>query len=119
MAEARGFEDDDGYRRDGVSPRVCRDLRAGRYVIHAELDLHGVRSTELSEHLAAFLREARLSGQRCVRIVHGKGRNSPGKEPVLKELVRRMLRRRSEVLAYCTAPAHDGGTGALYVLLSK
>ena len=26
---------------------------------------------------------------------------------------------RDEVLAYCSAPSHDGGTGAIYVLLKK
>jgi DNA-nicking Smr family endonuclease len=119
MSAAKTSPDDDAYRQDGVSARVGRDLRAGRYLVQATLDLHGVRSVELSARLAGFLREARLTGRRCVRIVHGKGRNSPGREPVLRDLVRGFLRRREEVLAYCAAPDHDGGSGAMYVLLSK
>ncbi len=52
-----------------------------------------------------------------MRIVHGKGLRSPGREPVLKELVRHWLARRQEVLAYCQARAADGGGGAVTVLL--
>jgi len=54
---------------------------------------------------------------RCLRIVHGKGLRSPGREPVLKELVRNWLANRPEVLAYCQARAADGGAGAVIVLL--
>jgi DNA-nicking Smr family endonuclease len=36
---------------------------------------------------------------------------------VLKGKVRRWLTHRSEVLAYCEAPRHGGGSGAVLVLL--
>ena len=67
-----------------------------------------------------FLRDAHGRGLRCVRIVHGHGRNSPGGQAVLKPSLPRWLARgeaRQLVLAYTTAPQSDGGAGATYVLL--
>jgi DNA-nicking Smr family endonuclease len=52
-----------------------------------------------------------------VRVVHGKGHGSPGKEPVLKAKVKSWLVQRNEVLAFTYARAADGGHGALIVLL--
>jgi len=53
-----------------------------------------------------------------VRIVHGKGLNSDDSLPVLKNVVDRMLRQRADVLAFHSAPAAQGGTGAVLVLLA-
>ncbi|GIX21620.1 MAG: hypothetical protein KatS3mg121_0403 [Gammaproteobacteria bacterium] len=97
---------------------MLRKLRGGRYRIGAELDLHGLRAGEARAALAEFLREARGRGTRCVRIVHGKGRGSGRRGPVLKPLVTDYLARREDVLAFCTARPNDGGSGALYVLLA-
>jgi len=67
--------------------------------------------------LAAFLREAARQGLRCVRVVHGKGNGSPGKEPVLKHRVHSWLVQKSVVLAFTQARAAEGGSGAVVVLL--
>jgi DNA-nicking Smr family endonuclease len=55
---------------------------------------------------------------RCLRIVHGKGLRSPGREPVLKKLVLGWLAQHREVLAFCQARAAEGGAGAVIVLLA-
>ena len=52
-----------------------------------------------------------------MRIVHGRGFGSPGREGVLRQLVKAWLMRRKDVLAFCHAAACDGGEGALWVLL--
>ena len=105
------------FRRRGVGVDVVRKLRRGVWVLQGELDLHGLRRDEARERLSGFLRDAARSGQRCVRIVHGKGHGSPGREPVLKAKVKSWLVQRSEVLAFTYARAADGGHGALIVLL--
>jgi DNA-nicking Smr family endonuclease len=105
------------FRRRGVGPEVVRKLRRGVWAIQAQLDLHGLRRDEARERLAAFLREAVRSGMRCVRVVHGKGNGSPGREPVLKGKVRSWLVQKNEVIAFTQARAQDGGHGALIVLL--
>ena len=113
------LETDDSlsFRRRGIGPEVVRKLRRGVWAIQAQLDLHGLRSDEAREALAAFLREAHHTGLRCVRVVHGKGHGSPGREPVLKAKVRSWLVQKSEVIAFAQARASDGGNGALMVLL--
>lgn len=105
------------FRRRGVGPEVVRKLRRGVWAIQAQLDLHGLRRDEARERLAAFLREAVRAGARCVRVVHGKGNGSPGREPVLKGKVRNWLVQKDEVIAFTQARAQDGGHGALIVLL--
>jgi len=105
------------FRRPDIGPDVVQKLRRGGWVIQAQIDLHGLRRDEARERLAAFLREASRQGLRCVRVVHGKGNGSPGREPVLKHRVHGWLVQKSAVLAFTQARAAEGGSGALVVLL--
>ena len=105
------------YRRSGIGVDVVRKLRRGVWVMQAEIDLHGLRRDEARERLDAFLRDAERDGLRCVRVVHGKGLGSPGREPVLKAKVKSWLVQRNVVLAFTHARPADGGHGALLVLL--
>lgn len=107
------------FCRPGISASTLRSLRRGRYAIKTEIDLHGMTSEEARRELHAFLAENTLTGIRCVRIIHGKGLRSGPRGPVLKASVNRWLRQWDEVLAFVSAPARDGGTGALYVLLRR
>ncbi len=111
---------DDGlsFRRSGVGPDVVTRLRRGHWAIQAELDLHGLRREEARETLSAFVRTAVLRGHRCLRVVHGKGHGSPGRQPVLKGKVQRWLGQRNEVIAFAQASGPQGGAGALIVLLA-
>ena len=105
------------FRRPEIGPDVVRKLRRGGWVIQAQIDLHGLKRDEAREHLAEFLREAARQGLRCVRVVHGKGNGSPGREPVLKQRVHAWLVQKASVLAFTQARAAEGGSGALVVLL--
>lgn len=105
------------YRRSDIGVEVVRKLRRGVWAIQAQLDLHGLRRDEAREQLAMFLREAVRQGLRCVRVIHGKGLGSPGREPVLKSKVRNWLVQKNEVVAFVQARPSDGGAGALLVLL--
>lgn len=105
------------YRSEGVQDTVMRRLRRGTYRVQGELDLHGMRADEARDAIIDFLAERLERGARCVRIIHGKGLRSKGQGPVLKQRVDGWLRRRNDVLAFCSARREDGGTGAVYVLL--
>ena len=111
---------DDGlsFRRPGVGQDVVTRLRRGHWSIQAELDLHGLRRDEARDTLAAFVRVAAQRGHRCLRVVHGKGHGSPGREPVLKAKVQRWLGQRNDVIAFAQASGPQGGAGALIVLLA-
>lgn len=107
------------YRQPGVQHAVMRRLRRGHYRCQAELDLHGLFVDAARREVAAFLVAAREADWRCVRIVHGKGLRSGNRGPALKNALSGWLRRRREVLAFCSARPADGGTGAVYVLLRR
>ena len=105
------------FRREGVGADVLARLRRGQWTIQRQLDLHGLRRDAARDALSAFIRQSERDGLRCVRIVHGKGNGSPGREPVLKGKVRAWLVQKSEVMAFVQASAADGGHGAVLVLL--
>lgn len=107
------------YRRDGVQQAVLRKLRRGHFQVGVALDLHGMTVIAAKEAFTAFLHQARRDNAHCVRIIHGKGKGSRHRGPVLKQKVNHWLRQRDEVLAFCSARAVDGGTGAVYVLLRR
>jgi DNA-nicking Smr family endonuclease len=107
------------FRRAGIQPSVLRRLRRGDYRVQGEIDLHGLTVTEAKQALREFLAQALMREWRCVRIVHGKGLRSGHRGPVLKGMVGTMLRKVGPVLAYVSARQVDGGTGAVYVLLSS
>ena len=113
------LETDDtlSYRRADIGPDVLNKLRRGGWAIQAEIDLHGLRRDEARDQLAAFVRTMAQRGLRCLRVVHGKGNGSPGREPVLKAKVRSWLVQKQEVIAFVQARASEGGNGALIVLL--
>ncbi len=105
------------FRRPEIGLDVVRKLRRGGWAIQAQIDLHGLRRDAARVHLNAFIREAAEHELRCVRVVHGKGLGSPGREPVLKSRVRSWLVQKNEVLAFVQARPAEGGAGALVVLL--
>ncbi len=107
------------YTSAGVQRNVLRRLRRGGYTVTAQIDLHGMRINEAAVALDQFFKGVRRNNLSCVRVIHGKGKRSPGREPVLKNWIAQWLRLRKDVLAYATAPAHDGGGGAVYVLLKR
>ena len=101
---------------------LLRRLRAGEFSVRAELDLHGLSQRKAPDEIERFLRTCSRRNVTCVRIIHGKGKNSQNHVPVLKRQVPRWLSRRRisrYVVAYASARPVDGGLGAIYVLLRK
>ncbi|MBL8439552.1 MAG: Smr/MutS family protein [Zoogloeaceae bacterium] len=109
--------DEAAFLQTGLPRRVLIDLRRGRWVVQGEIDLHGLNREAAREALSRFLAHQLQQGHRCLRVIHGKGLGSPGGVGLLKQLSRGWLAQRSEILAFCQARPHDGGEGALLVLL--
>ena len=106
----------------GVDHRLAQRLHHGDFAVQAQCDLHGHTVDEAKDVVQRFVTQAYTAGQRCVRVIHGRGRNSRDNRPVLKEQVQLWLshgRLSRLVLAFATAPATDGGAGAVYVLLRR
>ena len=107
---------------EGLDRRILQKLRRGDFAFRSHLDLHGLTKDEAKDAVERFLWERREAQHRCVLIVHGRGRNSKDNIPVLKQALLSWLQRGRIsrcVLAFCTARPHDGGAGAMYVLLRR
>jgi DNA-nicking Smr family endonuclease len=110
--------DELAFRRHHVPESVVRRLRRGQFAVDAEIDLHGLTAVEARAVLRDFIVGASARHLRCVRIVHGKGKRSGPRGPVLKNVVNLWLRKSDRVLAFGSARPVDGGSGAVYVLLT-
>jgi DNA-nicking Smr family endonuclease len=111
------------YIEAAVQPRgrlYLEDLRSGRFSVQAWLDLHGMNQQQARFALDEFILASVRASLSCVRVIHGRGRHSHKKQPVLKDAIQRWLcsRRLSRhVIAYTSARVCDGGGGAVYILL--
>jgi len=107
----------------GVSgKRFLPGLRNGLYSIQEQIDLHGLGRQQARESVEEFIDRASRFRSCCVKIIHGRGINSPSDKAILKENLQRWLstRRMSRhVVAFASAPLKDGGVGAIYVLLRR
>jgi DNA-nicking Smr family endonuclease len=123
---ARFEVSDDGSRVEGrrvdLPVATLRRLRRGEIAVDARIDLHGMSLGEARPHLELFVRTMRARGERCVLVIHGKGRHSPAGVGVLRGEIAAWLSQGSaseSVAAFATAREDDGGEGAVYVLLRK
>lgn len=106
----------------GAGKRFLPKLRDGVYSIQGQIDLHGLSRVEAEEAVEDYIRRMSRFHSCCVKIIHGRGINSPADKATLKDALQRLLatRRMSRyVVAYASAPSRDGGVGAVYVLLSR
>lgn len=109
-------EQDLNYLAKGNSPDLLKKLRKGQWPVQAYLDLHGMQTDQARASLSDFLRKSRRAQLRHICVIHGKGIHSR-QSAVLPSKVRSWLTQSDSVQAFCPANAHDGGNGALYVLL--
>ena len=79
--------DELSFRRPHISEAVLLKLRRGHFVVEAEIDLHGMTGAEAKAALREFILQAVNRRMSCVRIIHGKGRRSGPRGPVLKNVV--------------------------------
>ncbi|HEX2548190.1 MAG TPA: Smr/MutS family protein, partial [Gammaproteobacteria bacterium] len=105
------------FARPGIQYKILRKLREGQYNAEAILDLHGMTVEESRTALYHFIIQCRQKGVRHALVIHGKGRANC--KPILKNKLNHWLRQIPEVLAFSSAHAKDGATGALYVLLRR
>ena len=109
------------FKRPGIQHGVFRKLKQGRYDMEARLDLHRMSVQHARREIFEFIAECHAMGLRSLLLVHGKGERQPDKAAVgvLKGYVNAWLRELEPVQAFHSAQPQHGGTGAVYVLLSK
>jgi DNA-nicking Smr family endonuclease len=97
-------------------------LRNERYSIQGQLDLHGFNRIEAQIAVEDYIIAMSRLQSCCIKIIHGRGMNSPTNRAILKEDLQRLLKTRRMaryVVAYASAPSCDGGVGAVYILLRR
>lgn len=105
------------FLRPGLNRITLRKLRRGEWPPQDAIDLHGLNTDTARKLLVEFLHRAVQRRLRCVNVIHGKGWRSEGRDGILKVHTRHWLTQHAQVLAFCEAPPHAGGGGAVWVLL--
>lgn len=103
------------YAQAGLQAKQYTRLKQGLIPIDATLDLHNYTIDEALAALSHFFDYALNAKLRCLNIIHGKGREE---QAHLKSAVLGFMNAQTHILAYHSAPARLGGTGAVLVLLS-
>ncbi|PCH85967.1 MAG: DNA mismatch repair protein MutS [Piscirickettsiaceae bacterium] len=107
------------FVREGINGKTARQLKRGDIHVSDCLDLHGLIEKDAQQAILNFIQKHHALSHRYVMIIHGKGLGGDSQYPVLKNLTINLLTAQDNVLAFTSALASDGGTGALYVLLKK
>jgi DNA-nicking Smr family endonuclease len=108
--------------------RKARQIAAGKVVVDALIDLHGLDQREAHSRLLGFLVAAYARGEKCVLVITGKGREpldgelGSERRGVLRRAVPRWLEEpqfRAMVSSFTQAGVRHGGAGALYLQLRR
>jgi DNA-nicking Smr family endonuclease len=104
-----------------LPPEVFRRLHGGYFSIQGHVDLHGMGVETAKLAFDRFMKRSISLGRRAVLVVHGRGRCSPGPPVIKRNLINWLTRGtwKRWVIAFTSARACDGGTGATYVLLRR
>lgn len=101
-----------------ATPGRMKQLRHGRLVPEASLDLHGLSREQAREKARFFLEDSVYQGCKTVLVITGRGKGSPD-GPVLRNDMESYLANEAKawVIEWGRAPARYGGEGALVVFL--
>ncbi len=105
------------YRSEHTRPDILKQLKNGHIQWEASIDLHGFTIDQALQELSELIDMCCAKQIDCIRVIHGKGFSGSEQRPVLKSYCNHWLAQMPQVLAFCSAPPKDGGSGALYVLL--
>ncbi|OPH39923.1 Smr/MutS family protein [Moraxella equi] len=102
------------YKHPTLQNKVFEQLRQGKLRWYDAVDLHGSSIDEARDAVQTIITNAVNHGETVVKIVHGKGTDA-----IIKTCVNGWLRQIGDVMAFVSAPAGDGGNGAVLVLIKK
>lgn len=103
-----------------MDKRTAQRFKRGDMQVDGRIDLHGLTLDQAHGALSGFIRRSHARGARCVIVVTGKG-GERGVGKIRRETPEWLSRPdlRPLILAVTEARPHDGGAGALYVLLKR
>lgn len=104
------------YRAASTPKQTLLDLKAGRVVFAKRINFRGLSLSDADKQLTVLLQSTHHTT--CYILVHGRGLKSTNNMPKIKHLLQNCLNGHRQVIAYCNAKDKDGGSGAMYVMLS-
>jgi len=107
------------FAAQGIQLKLLKRLQKGQIPWEQGIDLHGLSIDEARDQLSEFISASFYQNCHVVLVIHGKAYSQNGSQPLLKSYSNDWLRQLPQVLAFSSAQAKDGGTGALYVLLRR
>lgn len=109
------------FRRTGIQQGLFKKLKDGHLVWRAAVDLHGCTVEQARQAVLQLIHDTQQESINVIKIVHGKGyaKEQHTQAGLLKTCVNGWLQQHRMVLAFHSAPAKEGGTGAVLVLLKK
>lgn len=102
------------HKNPTLQNKVFEQLKQGKLRWYDAVDLHGSSIEDARNAVLTLIKNAMSNGETVVKIVHGKGTDA-----IIKTCVNGWLRQISDVIAFVSAPANDGGNGAVLVLLKR
>lgn len=102
------------YKNPTLQHKVFEQLKQGKLRWYDAVDLHGASIDDARSAVQTLISHALKNGETVVKIVHGKGTDA-----IIKTCVNGWLRQIPDVMAFVSAPANDGGNGAVLVLLKR
>ena len=119
LSSMHAVESEEELQKPGLQNRDFTRLKQGKIHREAELFLRGYTVEKAINLLKQFVQQSVMNGHRCIKIVHGKGMNSPDGISRIKLECHKLLTLNKLVLGYTRAQPNDGGSGATYALLKK
>ncbi len=101
------------YKTATLPNKKFEQLKQGKLRWYDAVDLHSSSIDDARQAVLKLITMAQTADETVVKIVHGKG------DALLKTCVNGWLQQLPQVLGFVSAPAKDGGTGAVLVLLKK
>ncbi|MCK5826457.1 MAG: Smr/MutS family protein [Desulfuromusa sp.] len=107
--------------RPGAMPKRIKQVKQGKLIPDASLDLHGLQCAEVVDKLQYFFQNARHHDWQTLLVITGKGLHSEDGEPALRNEVERYLSAegKKQVIEWSRAPRQYGGDGALILFLPQ
>lgn len=102
-------------------PRRMKQVRQGRLVPDASLDLHGCRRSDVVPKLRSFMQNAQYHDWQTLLVITGKGLHSESGDGVLRLETERFLSGEGATMIaeWGVAPKQFGGHGAVVLFLKK
>ena len=107
------------YTSGRLTHQQMRKLRLGKLAVECTLDLHGCDFEEARALLKQFVAFCRGKGYTSVRVIHGKSHTTWGRKKSMKSHAITWLKQMDNVRGFASCLPIDGGTGAVYVVLTK